>query len=98
LFYEVKPVRLREQVKRNIKRFPDDFMFQLTPEEVELTVSQNAIPSKQHLGGYLPYVFTEQGVAAPLKDLGKKWFAFSKMDIGAVEMLGKLEKLAKVKI
>jgi hypothetical protein len=63
LFYEVKPVRLREQVKRNIKRFPDDFMFQLTPEEVELKVSQNAIPSKQHLGGYLPYVFTEQGVA-----------------------------------
>jgi len=63
LFYEVKPVRLRDQVKRNIKCFPDDFMFQLTPEEVELMVSQNAIPSKQHLGGYLPYVFTEQGVA-----------------------------------
>jgi len=35
---------------------------------------------------------------ASLKDLGKKWFAFSKMDIGAVEMLGKLEKLTKVKI
>jgi hypothetical protein len=35
---------------------------------------------------------------ASLKDLGKKWFAFSKMDIGAVEMLGKLEKLPKVKI
>jgi len=63
LFYEVKPVRLREQVKRNMKRFPADFMFQLTREEVELMVSQNAIPSKQHLGGYLPYVFTEQGVA-----------------------------------
>jgi len=37
-------------------------------------------------------------IGASLKDLGKKWFAFSKMDIGAVEMLGKLEKLAKVKI
>jgi hypothetical protein len=35
---------------------------------------------------------------ASLKDLGKKWFAFSKMDLGAVEMLGKLEKLPKVKI
>jgi hypothetical protein len=35
---------------------------------------------------------------ASLKDLGQKWFAFSKMDLGAVEMLGKLEKLAKVKI
>ena len=62
-FYGVKPIRLREQVKRNIKRFPYDFMFQLTEEEVDLMVSQNAIPSKQHLGGSLPFVFTEQGVA-----------------------------------
>src|SRR3989344_4580886 len=61
--YEVKAIRLREQVKRNRKRFPSDFMFQLTDLEVELLVSQNAIPSKKHLGGYLPYVFTEQGVA-----------------------------------
>jgi len=63
-FYDVKPIRLREQVKRNPKRFPSDFMFQLTEEEVDLMVSQNAIPSKQHLGGSLPFVFTEQGVAA----------------------------------
>lgn len=64
VFYDVKPIRLREQVKRNINRFPADFMFQLTEDEVEFMVSQNAIPSKQHLGGSLPYVFTEQGVAA----------------------------------
>ncbi|MBT7088672.1 ORF6N domain-containing protein [bacterium] len=63
VFYDVKPIRLREQVKRNIKRFPSDFMFQLTEKEVELKVSHFAIPSKQHLGGALPYVFTEQGVA-----------------------------------
>ncbi len=37
-------------------------MFQLTVKEVESMVSQNAIPSKQHLGGYLPYAFTEHGV------------------------------------
>lgn len=61
--YGVKAIRLREQVKRNIKRFPDDFMFQLTKNEVDFLVSQNAIPSKKHLGGFLPYVFTEQGVA-----------------------------------
>lgn len=61
--YEVKAIRLREQVKRNYKRFPSDFMFQLTDQEVEFLVSQNAIPSKKHLGGYLPYAFTEQGVA-----------------------------------
>lgn len=63
-FYEVKPIRLREQVKRNANRFPEDFMFQLTAEEVDAMVSHFAIPSKQSLGGYLPYVFTEQGVAA----------------------------------
>jgi len=61
--YGVKPIRLREQVKRNKKRFPEDFMFQLTKEEADILVSQNAIPSKKHLGGYLPYAFTEQGVA-----------------------------------
>ncbi|CAA6803392.1 MAG: Putative DNA-binding protein in cluster with Type I restriction-modification system [uncultured Sulfurovum sp.] len=60
--YQVKAIRLREQVKRNIKRFPSDFMFQLNVKEVDTMVSQNAIPSKQHLGGALPYVFTEQGV------------------------------------
>ena len=61
--YGVKAIRLREQVKRNSERFPDDFMLQLCEDEVELMVSQNAIPSKQHLGGSLPLVFAEQGVA-----------------------------------
>jgi len=41
--YEVKAIRLREQVKRNIKRFPKDFMFQLSKSEVKLLVSQNAM-------------------------------------------------------
>ena len=59
--YEVKPIRLREQVHRNIERFPEDFMFQLNEAEVDFMVSQNAIPSRKHLGGSLPYVFTEQG-------------------------------------
>jgi hypothetical protein len=62
--YEVIPIRLREQVQRNIERFPEDFMFQLTDAEVNDMVSQNAIPSRKHLGGSLPYVFTEQGVAS----------------------------------
>jgi hypothetical protein len=142
--YGVKPIRLREQVQRNIERFHDDFMFQLTESEVDYMVSQNAIPSRKYLGGTLPYVFTEQGVAslagvlrsakaaevhvkimrafvemrhptielrefedahdrfliideseiyhigASLKDLGKKWFAFSCFDSGAIEMLKKL--------
>ncbi len=61
--YEVKTIRLREQVKRNRKRFPGDFMFQLTGDEVNILVSQNAIPSRRNFGGFLPYVFTEQGIA-----------------------------------
>lgn len=60
--YGVIPRRLREQVKRNINSFPKHFMFQLNEQKVEIMVSQNAIPSIKHLGGTLPYVFTEHGV------------------------------------
>ena len=62
ILYGIQSIRLREQVKRNFKRFPPDFMFQLNDEEVHLMVSQNAIPSKMHLGGHLPYAFTEHGI------------------------------------
>lgn len=61
--YGVQAIRLREQVKRNLDRFPSNFMFQLTAKEVEAMVSQNAIPSKKQLGGSLPYAFTEHGVS-----------------------------------
>src|SRR3989344_2843346 len=61
--YQVRPIALRQQVKRNTDRFPEDFMFQLSEEETKFMVSQNVIPSKQSLGGYLPYAFTEQGIA-----------------------------------
>lgn len=61
--YGVPTGRLNEQVKRNLKRFPSDFMFQLDDREKETMVSQNAIPSRRSLGGANPYVFTEQGIA-----------------------------------
>ncbi|MEW6571541.1 MAG: ORF6N domain-containing protein [Nitrospirota bacterium] len=62
--YGVPTRRLNEQVRRNISRFPDDFMFQLTSEESENLRSQFATSSSGHGGRrYLPYVFTEQGVA-----------------------------------
>ncbi len=61
--YGVKPIALRQQVKRNQERFPEDFMFQLTSVEADLLVSQSVIPSRQSLGGFLPYVFTQEGVA-----------------------------------
>jgi len=63
LLYGVKTIALRQQVKRNMERFPEDFMFQLNADEVEILVSQNVIPSKQSLGGAMPYAFTEQGIA-----------------------------------
>ena len=63
LLYQVKPIVLRQQVKRNLERFPEDFMFTMTEEEVGVMVSQNVIPSKKYFGGSLPYVFTEQGIA-----------------------------------
>jgi ORF6N domain len=62
--YGVQTRRLVEQVKRNIDRFPSDFMFQLTREEAAVLRSQFAISSDGHGGRrYAPYVFTEQGVA-----------------------------------
>ncbi len=60
--YKVETKRLNEQVKRNIKRFPKDFIFILTNKEFDNLKSQNATSS---WGGRrkLPYAFTEQGVA-----------------------------------
>jgi ORF6N domain len=62
--YGVETKRLIEQVKRNIERFPADFMFQLSQDEAEALRSQTATSSRGHGGRrYAPYVFTEQGVA-----------------------------------
>jgi hypothetical protein len=60
--YGVSTKRLNEQVKRNRDRFPEDFMFQLSPEEAEALRSQMAT-SRQGRGGrrYLPFAFTEHG-------------------------------------
>lgn len=62
--YQVTTKRLNQQVGRNLKRFPEDFMFQLTNTEAEALRLQNAT-SKTGRGGrrYMPYAFTEQGVA-----------------------------------
>ena len=82
--YGVETRRLNEQVKRNIERFPEDFMFQLTPNEFDNLKSQIAtlkplpplkVPNFTLNGGsggtiYIPYAFAEQGVAHRL-DEGK---------------------------
>lgn len=61
--YEVETRALKQAVKRNLNRFPIDFMFILTEKEVDTMVSQFVIPSKSKFGGSMPMVFTEQGVA-----------------------------------
>ncbi len=62
--YGVQTFNLNKAIKRNIQRFPRDFMFQLTKDEFDSLIFQNGI-SKQGRGGrrFMPYVFTEQGVA-----------------------------------
>lgn len=62
--YGVETRRLNEQVKRNMKRFPGDFMFQLTKEEFEDWKSQIAMSNSDKMGlRRRPYAFTENGVA-----------------------------------
>jgi len=60
--YEIQTKALKQAVRRNLKRFPTDFMFELTLEEFEILRSQFVTPKR---GGtrYLPFAFTEQGVA-----------------------------------
>jgi hypothetical protein len=60
--YEVETRVLKQSVRRNRNRFPQDFMFELTEAEINQMVSQNVIPSKSYLGGASPFAFTEHGV------------------------------------
>jgi len=60
--YGVETKRLKEQVKRNIERFPKHFMFELTPKENEILRSHFATLRHGEHSKYLPYAFTEHGV------------------------------------
>lgn len=61
--YNVETKRLKEAVRRNADRFPNDFMFQLTREEYNSLRSQTASLKRGQHSKYLPFVFTEQGIA-----------------------------------
>lgn len=62
--YEVRTKELNKAVKRNRERFPEDFMFQLSREEYQNLRFQIGTSSSEHGGRrYMPFVFTEQGVA-----------------------------------
>ena len=79
--YGVETKYLNKQVKRNIERFPEDFMFQLTKEET-FRLSHDR---------FLCIDDDVYHIGASIKDLGKKWFAFSKLDILSPDML--IEKI-----
>ena len=63
LLYNVETRVLKQSIRRNLSRFPEDFMFSLSEHEINQLVSQNVIPSKSYLGGATPFAFTEQGIA-----------------------------------
>ena len=61
--YGVETRALKQAVRRNLDRFPVDFMFELTNREAQTLVSQTVIPTRGKLGGAVPMAFTEEGVA-----------------------------------
>ena len=62
--YQVQTGVLNQAVKRNLERFPEDFMFQLTSEETKNWISQIVISNKEKMGlRKMPYVFTDLGIA-----------------------------------
>ena len=62
-FYNTDTRTLKQAVRRNIGRFPSDFMFELNDGDIKSMVSQSVIPSPKYFGGAKPFAFTEQGVS-----------------------------------
>ena len=107
--YQVETRALKQAVKRNIERFPGDFMFVLTQEEANLLlsigVSQNVIPPAYNFGVAMPMAFTEQGVAMLSSVLRSKvaievnisimraFVLMRQMTIGYEELLKRIEEL-----
>ena len=107
--YQVETRALKQAVKRNIERFPSDFMFVLTKEEANLLlsigVSQNVIPPDYNFGVAMPMAFTEQGVAMLSSVLRSKiaievnisimraFVLMRQMVIGYEELLRRIEDL-----
>ncbi|SIN87901.1 ORF6N domain-containing protein [Chitinophaga niabensis] len=61
--YGIQTRVLKQAVRRNLDRFPDDFMIELSDADMDLLVSQNVILDRKQLGGSAPFAFTEAGVA-----------------------------------
>ncbi|HDR51005.1 MAG TPA: guanylate kinase [Mariniphaga anaerophila] len=105
--YNVETRVLKQAVRRNSDRFPNDFMFQLNEKEIDMVVSQNVIPSKSYFGGAKPFAFTEQGVAMLSGVLKSKraikvniaimrtFVQMRKLMVGYKELENKIEALEK---
>ncbi len=105
--YEIETRVLNQAVKRNLDRFPDDFMFQLTKDEFQVLISQSVISKTEKRGGTqkMPFAFTEQGVAMLSSVLKSKkavqvnisimrvFVAVKQMIVGNTELSKKLEEL-----
>ena len=91
--YEVETRTLKQAVRRNRVRFPEDFMTELTKEEAALMVSQGVIPSLRSLGGTTPYAFTEGGIAMLSSVLNSK--RAIAMNVAIVRTFIALRRLSK---
>ena len=100
--YGVETSNLNKAVKRNIDRFPEDFMLQLTKEEADSLRFQIGMSKTEGRGGrrYLPYAFTEQGVAMLSSVLNSKRavqvnIAIMRVFVKLREMIASNKELAK---
>ncbi len=100
--YGVETFNLNKAVKRNIDRFPEDFMFQLSKEEADSLRFQIGMSKEKGRGGrrYLPFVFTEQGVAMLSSVLNSKRavqvnIAIMRVFVKLREMIASNKELAK---
>lgn len=91
--YEVETRVLKQTVRRNRVRFPEDFLFELTKEEAALMVSQGVIPSLRSLGGTTPFAFTEAGIAMLSSVLNSR--KAMAMNVAIVRTFVQLRRMAK---
>lgn len=91
--YQVETKVLKQSIKRNINRFPEDFMFELTKEELENWRSQIVTSNSEKMGlRYLPFAFTEQGVAMLSSVLNSE--RAIQMNIQIIRIFTKMKEMA----
>lgn len=91
--YAYEPIKLRQQIKRNIDKFPKSYAYQLSDAEVDILVSQNVIPSKKSLGGHNPWVFTEKGAYMAATILKSK--KATEATFAIIETFAKIRELSR---